>query len=137
LTGQRIAPPSGGLAGDDGEDGDPFARGPSRHVSPAEQRLPPNPQTQKQADDEALLAGVLEVTRERINVADDGTPAASVSAAARRAGLSPPRANAAAARLLAAGRVRSVKVWVSPNGQAAPGHGKTAAGLLVLDGAAG
>jgi hypothetical protein len=137
-SGNRVAPvPSGGLARHDGEDDDPFVRGPARHVTAAEQRSPLDPRAQQQADDEALLAGVLEVTRERINVADDGTPASSVSAATRRAGLNPPRGNAAAARLIAAGRARSVKVWLSPNGPATAGHGRTAAGLLVLDGAAG
>jgi hypothetical protein len=133
-SGRRVAPvPPGGLACHDGEDDGPFVRGPARHVTAAEQRSPLDPQAQRQADDEALLAGVLEVTRERINVTDDGTPASSVTAAARRAGLATAhRANAAAARLVAAGRARSVRVWLNPHGTPAPGVGRTAAGLVAV-----
>jgi hypothetical protein len=62
------------------------------------------------------------------------TPASSVTAAARRAGLATAhRANAAAARLVAAGRARSVRVWLNPHGTPAPGHGRTAAGLVALE----
>jgi hypothetical protein len=132
-AGVRLPTPATRPVRHDEDDFDPFRRGPDRHMAPAEQRAPLDPRAQQQADDEALLAGVLEVTRERVNVQDDGTPAASVTAAARRAGLpTAHRANAAAARLVAAGRARSVRVWLNPHGPPAPGVGRTAAGLVAL-----
>jgi hypothetical protein len=131
-SGVRLPAPAAGPARHDEDDFDPFVRGPYRHMAPAEQRQPLDPQTRRQADDEALLDGVRVVTGERINVTDSGEPAASVSAAARHARLTAQRANDAAAWLVAAGRARAVRVWLNPNGPATPGHGRTAAGLVAL-----